>query len=156
MHPSATIEPTMANVALPPTGYGQAAVVNAADGTVRNVAATDTALTAIYGITVRPFPFQQSVTGAGSVYGSTGFGTTAPPPGEIDILRAGYIMVPVVGATVKGGAVFVWIAATAAPHVQGGFEAVATAGSTIALADPRTTFNGTPDANQLVEIAYNI
>jgi hypothetical protein len=156
MHPSATIEPALANVALPPTGYGQAAMVNVADGTIRAMAAGDTTVTDVYGITVRPFPFQQSVTGPGSVYGSTGFGTTAPPPGEIDILRQGYIMVPVNGATVKGGAVFVWVAATAAPHVQGGFEAAATAGSTAALSSLKTTFNGTPDANGLVELAYNV
>ena len=70
----------------------------------------------------------------------------------MDILRAGYITVPVVGAPVQGGAVFIWIAASSGNHVQGGFEDQASAGNTIALDTSKYFFNNAPDADGYVEL----
>lgn len=149
-----TIEPCSIDQALPPTSFGTALVVDATSQGVRPVQAGDTALTDVYGWGVRPYPYQSSSAG---VYGAAPLGGGTPALNQaMDVLRAGYIVVPCNGSPKKGGQVFVWVAASAAPHVQGGVEAAATAGSTIALASTKTTFNGVPDASGLVEIAYNV
>ena len=57
---------------------------------------------------------------------------------------------------VKGGAVFVWCAATSGSHIQGGFESVASGGNTAALDTTRYQFNGPADANGNVEVCINI
>ncbi len=153
-HP-AWIEPVLIDTASPPTAYGQAIVIDPASQGVRPLAAADSALTAIYGITVRPFPMQQA---SATNYGAAAFGAAAPPSnGALDVLRSGYIMTALGGATPasKGGLVYVWVAASSGPHVQSGFEAAPTAGSTIAL-DGNTTFNGAADAASVVEIAFNV
>jgi hypothetical protein len=166
-HPVA-LEPSVLDATNPPTTYGQAVVVNTAANSVRVVLSTDTAITTIYGITVRPYPFQaSSSTGA---YGAEGFATSASLPvlqaGQVvDILRQGYIMVPCVGSPTKGGEVFLWIGATGGGHTHGCFEA-ATSGdaNTVALsgypggAIPATvSFNGPLDTTSgLVELAFNI
>lgn len=152
-HP-VSVEPCAPSAANPPTAFGQPVVVDPATQGVRPLGAADSALTGIYGITARPFPFQVA---SAVNYGATPIGGAVVPPTSqpVDVVRSGYIMVPVVGTTKKGGQVFIWTAASAAPHVQGGFEGVATAGSTIAIADPQTTFNGVPDAAGIVEISFN-
>jgi hypothetical protein len=144
-HP-ASIEACLIDAAAPPLGYGYAVLPGASNG-VRQLAAGDQGTTYIYGVTVRPYPVQQSNGGM-----SAPFGNAIPPiSGVIDILKTGYIMVPIVGAVVKGGAVYVWAAASGGGHTQGGFEAGATGGSTIAL--PNTyTFNGPADANGIGEL----
>jgi len=58
------------------------------------------------------------------------------------------------GAAVKGGTVYVWCAAASGLHVPGGIEDVASAGNTVPVANAE--FNGTPDADGNVEIAFNI
>ncbi len=77
----------------------------------------------------------------------------------VDVLRSGYILAyinPTGGAApVKGGTVYVWVAASNGAHIQGAFETAATAGSTIAL-DAKTTFSGGVDASNFGEIAFNI
>lgn len=153
-HP-ATIEPTLVDINSPPTLYGQAVVVDSTTQGVRPLASGDSSLTDIYGITVRPFPIQgQSSTN----YGASNIGAATPPTGQpMDVLRSGYIMSTLNGtaSAVKGGTVYVWIAASSGSHVQGGFEAAATGGSTIQL-PLKTSFNGPADANGIVEIAYNV
>lgn len=152
-HP-ASIEPSLIDSSAPPTAYGQPVLVDPTTQGVRPFASGDTAVTAAYGVTVRPYPIQQS---SASNFGAAAFGAATPPAsGAIDVLRAGYIMgtVPAGQAPVKGGAVYVWCAASSGSHVQGGFEASSSAGNTAALAD--ATFNGSPDANGNVEIAFNI
>jgi hypothetical protein len=152
-HP-VSVEPCAPSAATPPTAFGQPVVVDPASQGVRPLVATDTALTDVYGVTARPFPFQVA---SATNYGATPIGAAVVPPTSqpVDVVRSGYVMVPVVGNTVKGGAVNIWIAASAAPHVQGGFEAVVTAGSTITLTNSKTTFNGAPDANGIVELIFN-
>jgi hypothetical protein len=156
-HPSATIEPNRMSPTNPILGFGFGCVIDAASGGVRQLAAGDSALVDIYGILVRFYPGQAAVPPAGA-YGQQPLGTPVPPPANqpCDILRAGYIMVPVNGTPVRGAPVFVWVAATAAPHVQGGFEAAASAGNTIAIGGSKTTFNSGPDAYGVCEVAFNI
>ncbi len=154
-HP-ASIEPALIDASAPPTAYGQAVLVDATTQGVRPFTTGDQSNTvaAGYGLTVRPYPTQQS---SGSNFGAASFGAATPPAsGVIDVLRAGYIMstVPSGQTPVKGGAVYVWATASSGAHVQGGIEAVYSAGNTTQLLN--ATFNGSPDANGNVEIAFNI
>jgi hypothetical protein len=157
-HP-ASIEPNVNAPAgsNPMVFYGQAGVYNTV-GQMRSVIAGDTALTAIAGIAVRQFPVQQSTASAafGEADLSTGYNSVISPANALDILKSGYIMVPVNGTPVKGGAVYVWIAASTGSHVQGGFEAASTGGSTITLAEGQTYYNSGPDANGICELAFNL
>ena len=153
-HP-ASIEPTLLNQTNPPTRYGDPVIVNTADGTVRRLIATDTAVTRIYGVLVRPFPTQQT-TSSGN-YGAAPLGDAAPPTGVQvvqDTLRLGYILSKVVGTPTKDGAVFVWIAATSGNNIQGGFQAAASGGNTVAITNAR--FNGPPDANGVTEVVVSM
>jgi hypothetical protein len=154
-HP-ATIEPASLDPTNPPTFYGQAVVLDGTSHKVRTVLAGDGALIDLYGITVRPFPFQDS--GLAAAFGATNVGVGALPAGRpVDVLRSGYIMAPINGVPVKGGGVFVWAAATAAPHVQGAFETATPGGNGFAITgNDKTTFQGGVDANGIGEIAFNI
>lgn len=157
-HP-ASIPPFLLDPTNPPTFYGQACVINTSSNGLRTVLAGDTALTDIDGITVRPYPIQDS--GAGESYGAAPFGSgnvaTSQP---VDALVSGYIMVklPAGQSCTKGGAVYVWVAATTTGHVQGGFESQATGGSTIQLTGQgrKIYFNSPADANGVAELAYNV
>ena len=103
-HP-AVIEAVAVDTENPPTAYGQAVVLTAG-GKVRRLLAEDTssninlsnyvspatvATVIIYGVTVRPFPAQQSYTPnyCGAVDGNV----MPPQTGYIDVLRQGYINV---------------------------------------------------------------
>lgn len=151
-HP-ASIEPVLWDQTNPPTFTGQAVVVDATSHNVRACGVVDdSALTDIYGIAVRVYPIQQATGGM-----SSAFGAGAPPvnqPG--DVLKSGYIMVPVSNAGIpfKGGQVFVWAKPNSGGHVQGGFEVAATGGSTIALPVNACTWNGGPDANGVAELIF--
>jgi hypothetical protein len=153
-HP-ASIEPVLLDVTYPPLAVGLGVIINAAGTAVRQVLASDTAITDIYGVLVRQFPSQPSTA---SNFGSTPLGgAQAPQSGSVaDVLTLGYIMVPMSGATVakKGTQAYIWIAATAGGHTQGAFEAAATSGSAILL--PNTVFNGPADANGIVEIKRTV
>lgn len=154
-HP-ASIEPVLIDAGDPPTAYGQLVVVDAATEGVRPIGAGDGALTDGYGITVRPWPQQQA---SATNYGQADFGSATPPAnGIMDVAKQAYIMVVCNNAAanppVKGQPVYVWYAASAGNHVQGGFEAAATGGSTFELpAD--VTWNGGADANGVAELVYH-
>lgn len=154
-HP-ASIEPCLMDTTNPPALFGVPVVVNPTSQGVRGVLVADFGATTVYGIAVRSYPIQQS---SATNFGAIPFGTGAPAAGQpLDVLRSGYIMVQLpAGAPTpkKGGAVFIWAAATTGVHVLGGFESVTSAGNTIALDPSRTTFNGSPDANGVVEIVFN-
>lgn len=150
-HP-ASIEPCLIDASAPPTAYGQGVLVDPTTQGVRPLVAGDQALTAIYGVTVRPYPLQA---GSTTNFGATVIGPATPPvTGPMDILRSGYIMVPVVGSPVKGGAVYIWTAASSGSHVQGGFEAVSPAGNGMQVVG--SYFNGGPDANGICELEFNV
>lgn len=154
-HP-ASIEAGLNDVTNPVLEFGMPVMVNASANSLRALLTSDTSFTQVYGVSVRPYPFQQS---SASNYGATTFGGEAPPPGAIDALRLGYILVKqrdfATVAAAKGGTVYVWIAAASGAHVVGGFEAASGGGSTIAL-PVTTTWNGPADANGVAEIAFNI
>lgn len=151
-HP-ASILPNLADPTNPLTAFGLAVVVNTANNSVRQMQAGDIGDTEIFGVTVRPYPFQAS---SGGNFGAAPIGSATPPPGEVDVLRAGYIMVNVVGATLKGGAVYVWCAASGGGHTLGGFEAAASGGNTAALDPAKYMFNGPPDDEGNVELIVTI
>lgn len=143
-----SVEPALIDASAPPLGYGLAVLADAASNGVRQIAAGDQGTVYIYGVTVRPYPTQQQSGGMSSPFGSV----TPPASGVIDVLRMGYIMVPIVGAVAKGGLVYVWAAASGGGHLQGGFEAASSAGNTIALPITLAEFNGPADANGIGEL----
>jgi len=149
---SSEVEPCLINTTNPPAFYGCAVVVDTATNSVRNMLAGDTALTTIYGITMRPFPTQQA--SSSNNWGAIALGASVAPPtvGVLDVIREGYVMVKCnnSGAPTKKGAVYVWVAASSGNHVQGGFEASATGGSTIAITN--AWWNGPADANGIAEL----
>jgi hypothetical protein len=157
-HPM-TIEPALIDANFPPLNYGVAVLADqAAPNGVRQIQTTDNGITAVYGITVRPFPLQQqAATNFGAV--ALGPGSQVPPTsGVIDILKGGYIMVKLGGAAAafKGSPVFLYYGATAGAHIQGGFEAAA--GANLLALDAtgaRIYFNGPADANGIVELVFN-
>jgi hypothetical protein len=146
----AVIEPSMSDAVAPVASYGLAVNVNAAGSGVRQVAPADTA---IFGFAVRPYPFQPS---SAAGFGAAAFGTGGPAAFQaVDVLKSGYILLPINGASAKGAPVFIWVAASNGNHVQGGAEIVASAGNTVAL-DSKSYFNGAPDATGIGEIAFNL
>jgi len=153
-HP-ASVEPALNDATNPVLLPGLACVASASGNTVRQMAAGDTALTDIWGVLVRAFPTQQVT--ATLAYGQVAYGAVAPGTVQpVDVLRSGYILVPVNGAVVKGGAVYIWVAASAGAHVQGGFESAATGGSTMTLSTGRAYWNGPADSTGIAELAFNV
>lgn len=160
------IMPSQIDITNPPTAFGQATILDATSHNIRKLLSTDTGITSLYGITVRPFPFQQAQTSQnfGATQNASGSNLSVAPPvsGEVDVMVRGFAIVQVgaygTTAPVKGGAVYVWIAASSGSgstgHTQGNFEAAATGGSTIALTG--CTWNSGVDANGNAEIAFNI
>ena len=155
VHP-ASIEPCLIDVNAPPTAYGQAVLVDATTQGVRPYTLGDTAV-APYGVTVRPYPLQQA---SATNYGAVALGGVQAPPAAqpVDVLKSGYILVPLqnfgVNNAVKGGAVFIWVAASAGNHVQGGFESVTGGGNTVSLTN--CYFNGPAGADGIAELAFNL
>jgi len=150
-HP-ASIQPCLIDANAPPTAYGQAVLVDPTTQGVRPIVAGDSAITDIWGTTCRPYPIQQSSTSANTNYGAQAYGSVAPPLAQpIDVMRAGYMIVSVVGSPVKGGTVYIWYAASSGAHIQGGFEAANTGGSTLALS-ARYYWNSPPDSNGYAEL----
>lgn len=153
VHPM-SVEPALVDPINPSPAYGVPVVVNPANNGLRPLSAGDQALLDVYGVLVRPFPIQQR-TGSDAA----AIGAAVPPvAGAIDVMRSGYMMVQLNNGAVvaKGGQVFIWTAASAGNHVQGGFEGAAVGGSGIALPAGKYQFNGPADANGIVEIAWNI
>lgn len=151
----ANIEPNFADQTNPPTLFGQPVVVDGTSNQVRAMLVGDNALTSIYGLTVRPHPFQQAQ--AATDYAPAAIGAGTPPKSQVmDVLRRGYMLVPLnVTGAVKGGRVYIWAVATSGAHILGGFEVAPSANKTILL-DEKSYYNGVEDANKLVEIGFNL
>ena len=142
------------NAANPPTFYGQP-VILVNDGSVRAFAAGDDAVTDIYGVTVRPYPLQQSTTNQPYAQVLLGDGGL-PATQAVDILVMGFIMVPVVGDVVPGGSPFVWIAASAGGHTLGGFESADAGGDTASITWEKTKWHSPNGEDGIAELAVNI
>jgi hypothetical protein len=115
----ATVEGQPINTTSPPQTYGQVVVMDVATGTIRQPTTTDT--TGFWGISVRPYP-TQGFGPAGSAALSSPVGAVTPPTaGAVDVMRRGYILCQLGGATaaVKGAPVNVWTGATGAGQVTG-------------------------------------
>ncbi|WP_066922901.1 hypothetical protein [Methylobacterium sp. CCH5-D2] len=112
------------------------------------VGAGDTAAV-VAGVLVRPFPTQSSQNALGAA--------VPPTSGHCNVLRRGRISILLGGTApaVKGGTVYVRIAAPAAGKPIGGFEAAADSTNTIAL-PATTTFAGPADAGAVTELEFNI
>lgn len=155
VHP-VSVEPALIHPTTPPTEYGQPVVVDSANNAVRPLVAGDQGLADVYGITVRPYPFQQS---SASNFGAAALGAATPPTnGVIDVLKAGYVFAKLRGAAAatKGSQVFIWTAASSGAHVQGGIEASTPGGSGFGLPNPKYYFNGPAGSDGIVEIAWNV
>jgi hypothetical protein len=148
-----SIAPAIPLAATPPTLYGQAVIADAGGAGVRPIVAGDSAVTDLWGITVRPYPLQPA---SATNYGQVSLSDVPIPPTNqiIDLLSSGYIFVKVNGTPVQGGRVYIWYAVASGAHVQGGFEAANTGGSTLQLND-RYYFNGGPDASGICELRCN-
>ena len=145
-----SILPSLLDTANPVRLYGDPVITNSAGSSVRGFLVGDTTITRIDGILVRPFPSQQASGGM-----SSAIGAASPPvaPAVVDVCRQGFILVKcnnfAVNPPTKGGAVFVWIAATAGNNIQGGFVAV-TSVNTVTITNAR--FNGAADSTGVCEI----
>lgn len=150
-HP-ADIVPYLNDGTTPVLLYGLGCVVSGSN-TVRGYESGDTTAGAFFGVSVQPFPYQAAT---GTNFGGAAFGPSVPVPLlPLDVLKSGFIMVTVNGSPILGGAVDVWFAASSGAHVQGGFEATHTGGSSVTLTS-NTYFNGPPDSNGNVELAFNL
>lgn len=150
-----TIEAQAADPLDPIPAYGVPVVMNAAGSGVGPVDAADAAAD-LYGVLVRTFPGQSNPPNAFGAQQLLTDTSVPPTQGTLDVLRRGYIAVKLntgSPAPLKGQPAFVWVAATAAGHVQGQFEAAASGGNTVAAP---ATFMGPADANGVTEIAWNL
>ena len=141
---SLTVEAVPVSQATPPTAYGQ--FVKLVAGVLQPLASADTAAV-IYGLLVNPYPAQSS---------SNGFGAAVPPAGGIaDVLRRGYIVVPLAGGTAVHGEPVYVVTTAAAGYPVGSIVPASNTGGATAVAT-LATFEGPADASGNVEIAYNI
>jgi len=159
-HP-AGIEPNINDATNPILFPGQAGLYNTSAGTFRAIISGDVGATAISGVAVRQFPTQAtgpsvSTENWGEADFSTGYTGNISPANCLDVLKSGYIMVPVNGTPSKGGTVYVWYGATSAPHYQGGFEASSGASTLTLSGNNQTYYNSGPDAYGICELAFNI
>lgn len=146
-HP-ASIQARLNDGTNPVPFYGAACKFNGASNDVRAMASGDASDTAadIAGVAVRPFPYQQRTGGDAASFASG----VPDSKSALDVMNQGHILVPVVGTPNLGDPVYVWCAASGGGHLQGGFEAVISSGSTLLLRN--AYFNGPPDATGVGEI----
>ena len=146
-HP-ASIEPAMMDTVDVVQAFGNPVLYKTSNNSYKGfVAADSTTPVIVAGFAVRPYPTQQVSGGA-----TASIGGGAPAAGVIDVLTSGYIMakLPPGASVTKGGAVYVWFAATSGNNIQGGLVASATGGSTALITNAK--FNGPADANGNVEV----
>lgn len=112
---TATIETQQIDSSTPPTAFG--VPVKLVSGKVQPIASADPA-SVVYGFNLRAYPIQGN--------GTDPLGTSTPPTsGMTDILKRGYTMVALNGATAaaKNGAVYVRVGNASAGKPIGGVEA---------------------------------
>jgi hypothetical protein len=145
-----SIVPSLQDTTNPVLLYGNPVLINSAANSVRQFLSSDTAVTRIDGMLVRPYPVQQQ---SGGLSATIGAATPPVGPAVVDVLRQGFGIVKcnnfAASPSSKGSAVYVWVAASSGNHVQGGFEA-ASSGSTITIANAR--WASPPDSTGVAEI----
>jgi hypothetical protein len=156
-HP-ASINPYLKDPTNPPTFFGQAVVMNTATNAVRSVISSDSSITDIFGIVVRPFPFQGVTAPTGNYAGSsTVWGSGTLPDGAVDVLTQGFILASVNGSPSMGSVVYVYYGTSTGSHVQSGFEAAS--GANIATINGllySTLFNSPADSSGVAEIRFHV
>lgn len=151
-HHPASILPGLTNPTNPPRLYGDPALIDTATNSYRGFLVGDAAVTKVDGIMVRPYPTQQMTGGPTATIGAA-----AGPGGNRaeSFLNEGFIIARcnnfAAQQPTKGGAVYIWVAASSGAHVQGGFESAASGGNT---AGPITNlkWNGPTDSDGITEI----
>lgn len=144
----------------PPTFFGQAVAINPSSNAVRSYIASDsTTPTDVFGVIVRPYPFQ-GATAPTANYAGTGttWGGGQLPDGAVDVLLSGFIMVPVVGTPSNGSTAYIWDAASQPSpyHIQSGWEAATPSSNGFAITNQKTSFASPPDANGIAELRFNV
>lgn len=150
--PSATVESMLIDSAAPPTSFGQFCKLVAGKLQPCTLAG-DVAAAVNVGLSVRPFP---SPNPAGT---SQGMGAGSPPAsGILDVMRRGYMTVVVKGSgsPVKGSAVYLCTTAGGAMALGDIVNAASPGSSAAGTLIPGATFQGAPDAQGNVEIAFNL
>lgn len=128
-----------------PVPYFGLAVINTSTNTGRSVLSTDGALTAVNGFAVQPYPFQIS---SGTNFGAQALAAlvAVPPVGLVSEMFSGFMTVYCNSATAASATQatkpYVWIAASASTHVQGGLE-ITPAATVASAAGGGNTGNGT-------------
>jgi hypothetical protein len=133
--------------------------MNTATNSVRSVGTGDSAITDLFGIVVRPYPFQGVTAPTGNYAGvsSPTWGTSQLPDGAVDVLTQGFILVSVNGSPSMGSVVYVYYGTSTGAHVQSGFEAAS--GSNIATINGllySTLFNSPADSSGVAEIRFHV
>lgn len=151
LHPD-SIWPCLIDGNSPPLYYGEGVVIDASTQGVRPLVAGDSAVTDVYGITVKPFPIQQSTGGMSAAFGSG----TPPAFGVIDVLTIGGILIQFNNsgsAPVKGAQPYIYTGTTSSPHTQGLWETASGTTATIGTI-PSTSYQGGWDANNVGELKF--
>jgi len=151
----ATVEGQPISVTTPPLTYGTMVVMDAATGSIRQATTSDT--TGFYGLLVRPYPTQGFGSPVGSLNDQLGTLTAPPTSGACDVMRRGYMLVKLGGASaaVKNAAANIWTGATAGNQVQGNVTAVAPgAGTCVAL--PGLVFMSSGVTGDVVEVSLAV
>lgn len=139
---SKTVTPEVVDASAVPSGYGLP--VKLVSGQVAALASAD-AVSVVYGFLVSPYPTEST---------SNTLNQAASPPssGIVDVLKRGYIIVPLAsGTAAKGGAVYVCLATA-----NGTVGTIAAASGTGFSAIPNAMFQGPADSNGNVEISFNV
>lgn len=141
--------------------FGQPAIIDATSHRPRKYGTGEANTTGAspWGVSVRPFPFQQPT--AATAGAPATFNTGTPPSNQpIDLCRSGYILVQLgngsITGAVLGGPVFIWCATSAGNDVLGSFTTTTTAGSVAALDTNRFYYHGVQDASGIVEVSFNV
>jgi hypothetical protein len=143
---SLTVEQEIIDSGTPPTIYG--GFVKTVSGKLQPVASGDAA--GAYNVLVNPYPTQSSTTGLGS-------SPTPPTSGVADVLKRGYVAVPLkLGTAAKDGQVYVVTTAGGTVVVGDIVTSASPAGGGTAVAVTNCFFTGPADSNGFVEISKNI
>lgn len=143
---SLTVEQEVIDSGTPPTVYG--GFVKIVAGKLQPIASGDSA--GVYDILVNPYPTQSSTNGLGTP-------PTPPTSGMADVLKRGYITVPLAkGTAAKNGQVYVVTTAGGTVAVGDAVTSASPSGGGTAVAVTNCFFTGPADAGGIVEISKNV